>query len=144
MASEDTLLGNDLVFQIGSTDSPPVFTDLCAAFDTGGIGEEKPIVDVTTLCDVARTYRNGLPDGVEIPLQVNYIPGDEGIKALYDAYKADEVRSFRLARKDEPEEYFQFNAIVRAWNVATPVGERAALTFTLKISGEVLWATPAP
>ena len=143
MSSEDTLLGNDLVFQLGSTDSPPTFTDLCAAFDVGGVGEEKPLVDVTALCDLARTYRNGLPDGVEIPLQLNYIPGDAGIQALYQAYKADEVRTFRLAVKDSSpsDEYFEFNAIVRAWNVAPPIGERASLSFTLKISGEVLWQT---
>jgi len=140
MASEDTLIGNDWVVQLGNGDSPPVFADLCAAFDFGSVGEEKPLVDVTSYCDEARAYRNGLADGVEIPLQNNFIPGDLQLVALYDAYKADELVDIRILRKDSsPEEYFQFQATVRAWNVAGPIGERSVLTYTLKISGEVLW-----
>lgn len=140
MASEDTLIGNDWVVQLGNGDSPPVFADLCAAFDFGSVGEEKPLVDVTSYCDAARAYRNGLADGVEIPLQNNFIPGDLQLVALYDAYKADELVDIRILRKDSsPEEYFQFQATVRAWNVAGPIGERSVLTYTLKISGEVLW-----
>lgn len=140
MASEDTLIGNDWVVQLGNGDSPPVFSDLCAAFDFGSVGEEKPLVDVTSYCDAARAYRNGLADGVEIPLQNNFIPGDLQLVALYDAYKNDELVDIRILRKDSsPEEYFQFQATVRAWNVAGPIGERSVLTYTLKISGEVLW-----
>jgi hypothetical protein len=140
MASEDTLIGNDWVVQLGNGDSPPVFSDLCAAFDFGSVGEEKPLVDVTSYCDDARAYRNGLADGVEIPLQNNFIPGDLQLVALYDAYKNDELVDIRIMRKDSsPDEYFQFAATVRAWNVTGPIGERSVLTYTLKISGEVLW-----
>lgn len=140
MASEDTLIGNDFVVQLGNGSSPPVFADLCAAFDFGSVGEEKPLVDVTSYCDEARAYRNGLADGVEIPLQANMIPGDTQLQALYNAYKNDELVDIRILRKDSsPEEFFQFQATVRAWNVTGPIGERSVLTFTLKISGEVTW-----
>ncbi len=140
MASEDALIGNDFVVQLGSTASPPVFTDMCAAFDFGSVGEEKPLVDVTAYCDEGRTYRNGLADGVEIPLQMNYIPGDDQTQSLYDSYKANEIRAFRIARKNaSPEEFFEFNATIRAWNVTGPIGERAVLSFTVKISGAVTW-----
>lgn len=140
MASEDTLIGNDWVVKLGNGDSPPVFADLCAAFDFGSVGEEKPLVDVTTYCDPGRAYRNGLADGVEIPLQNNFIPGDLLLRQLYEAYKNDELVVIQIYRKDSsPEEYFQFSATVRAWNVTGPIGERSVLTYTLKISGEVLW-----
>lgn len=140
MASEDTLIGNDFVVQLGNGSSPPVFADLCAAFDFGSVGEEKPLVDVTSYCDEARAYRNGLADGVEIPLQANMIPGDTQLQALYNAYKNDELVDIRILRKNSsPEEFFQFQATVRAWNVTGPIGERSVLTFTLKISGEVTW-----
>jgi hypothetical protein len=140
MASEDTLIGNDFVVQLGDGNSPPVFANLCAAFDFGSVGEEKPLVDVTAYCDEARAYRNGLADGVEIPLQANMIPGDVQLQALYNAYKNDELVDIRILRKDSsPEEFFQFKATVRAWNVTGPIGERSVLTFTLKISGEVTW-----
>lgn len=142
MASEDTLIGNDWVVMLGNGDSPPVFSNMCAAFDFGSVGEEKPLVDVTSYCDDARAYRNGLADGVEIPLQSNFIAGDTQLQALYAAYQADELVDIRIMRKDSsPEEYFQFQATVRAWNVTGPIGERSVLTFTLKVSGTVEWVT---
>lgn len=143
MASEDTLIGNDWVVQLGNGASPPVFADMCAAFDFGSVGEEKPLVDVTAYCNNARAYRNGLADGVEIPLQSNYLSGDAQLQALYEAYRNNTLVDIRILKKDSsPEEYFQFQATVRAWNVTGPIGERSVLTFTLKISGEVTWVSP--
>jgi Phage tail tube protein len=148
MATQRVLLGNDFKVLLGDGHSPPHFADMCAAVDFGSVGEEKPLVDVTSYCDDARAYRNGLADGVEIPLQLNYISGDDTAKALYDAYKNDELVQIRIQKKDDPDvsptipEYFEFNATVRAWNVAGAIGERSTLTFTLKVSGSVLWVTP--
>jgi hypothetical protein len=140
MASEDARIGNDFKVQLGDGASPEAFNDVCAVFDFGSVGEEKPLVDVTSYCDDARTYRNGLADGVEIPLQANFITGDEYLEDLYDHYKNDTVPNFRIVLKDvSPESYFAFAATVRAWNITGPIGERAVLTFTLKISGEVTW-----
>lgn len=145
MPSEDTLIGNDFRVQIGDGNSPQVFTDYCPAIDFGSVGEEKPLVDVTSLCDLARAYRNGLADGLEIPLQANFlssadVTGHAQSAGLYADYKADTIRRFRIAIVDSsPPEFFEFSATIRAWNVAGPIGERATLTFTLKITGEVLW-----
>lgn len=145
MASEDTLIGNDLVFEVGDPDvSPTTYQDLCAAFDFGSVGEEKPLIDVTALCDDARTYRNGLADGVEIPLQNNFIPGDALLERLYTAFKNDEIMPFRISRKSgSPAQHFVFNATVRAWNITGPVGAKSVLTYTLKISGAVTWQMAA-
>lgn len=141
MASEDTLLGNDLVFQVGDPDvSPTTYQDMCAVFDFGSIGEEKPLVDVTALCDNGRTYRNGLADGVEIPLQSNFIPGDTLLERLYLAFKNDEIMPFRIRRKSgSPDQHFDFLGTIRAWNITGPIGAKSVLTYTLKITGEVLW-----
>ena len=142
MASEDTLIGNDFKVLLGDGNSPETFTDLCAAFDFGAVGEEKPLVDVTAYCDDARTYRNGLADGVEIPLQCNFIVGDTTLVDLYNHYKNDTVPTFRIivdTGAASPDNYFEFAATVRAWNVAGPIGEKSVLTFTLKISGAVTW-----
>lgn len=140
MASEDTLLGNELRLQIGSQDSPPIFADFCAASDVSGIGESKPQVDVTTLCDLARKFRGGLPEGTEVTLTANLIKGDAQTRALFESYKADEIVPFRLNFHDQsPEEYFEFYATILGWNITPPVGDKATMTFTLKISGEVEW-----
>jgi hypothetical protein len=142
MASEDTLIGNDFVVQIGNGLSPETFANFCPATDFGSLGEEKPLVDVTSLCDLARTHRNGLADGLEIPLVCNFVQGDLQLRGLYADYQADTIRRFRIVIKDtSPLEYFEFAATVRAWNVTGPVGERATLTFTLKITDLVDWVT---
>lgn len=136
----EVLLGNDFKVQIGDGNSPQTFTDFCAAYDFGSVGEEKPLVDITGYCDDARAYRNGLADGVEIPLACNFKRDDTIIGQLYGIYKADTVVTVRIAEKNSsPESYFEFQATIRAWNLAGPIGERASITFTLKISGEVTW-----
>lgn len=140
--AEKIFLGNDWKVQV-SFDSPTAYEDACAVADFGSVGEEKPLVDVTTYCDNARAYRNGLADGVEIPLASNYVSGDEISKGLYQAYKDDSLVNVRIVSKDDPtQEYFEFLATVRAWNVTGPVGEKSVLTYTMKVSGEVLWVTP--
>lgn len=140
MASEDTLLGNELRMQIGDGASPEAFTDFCAASDVSGIGEQKPQVDVTTLCDLARKFRGGLAEGAEVTLTANLIQGDAQIRDLFESYKADEVVNFRLTMVGiSPEEFFAFSASILGWTVNPPVGDKATMVFTLKISGEVTW-----
>lgn len=140
--AEKIFLGNDWKVQV-SFDSPTAYEDACAVADFGSVGEEKPLVDVTTYCNNARAYRNGLADGVEIPLASNYVSGDAISKGLYQAYKDDSLVNVRIVSKDDPtQEYFEFLATVRAWNVTGPVGEKSVLTYTMKVSDEVLWVTP--
>jgi hypothetical protein len=62
------------------------------------------------------------------------------IQALVAAFKAATVEVFRLLVDDvSPEEYFEFHASILGWNVTAPVGAKAEVTFTLKITGEVDW-----
>lgn len=140
-ASNLTMIGNQFRFQIGDTASPPNFSDFCAVVDAGAIGETKPLIDVTTLCDIARTYRGGLADGAQLSLKANFLPGDTVERALVAAFKASTQEIFRLALDDtSPEEYFQFHAAVIGWNVSpVQVGVKAEINFTLKISGGVDW-----
>jgi hypothetical protein len=140
MASEDTLIGNELRLQIGSQDSPPTFTDFCAASDIAGLGESKPQVDVTTLCDLSRKFRGGLAEGAEVTITANLIQGDVDTRALFTAYQADDIVPFRLlVGDDSPQEYFAFAGAILAWTIANPIGEKASMTFTVKISGGVQW-----
>jgi len=140
MASEDTLIGNEFRFQVGNGASPEVFADMCAVIEANGIGEESPLIDVTSLCDLARKYRRGLPDGLEIPLVANFIQGDTQIQDLYTDYKNKVVRNFRMSIADSsPPEYVEFSAIIRGWNLGTPSGDKSSMTFTLKATGEVNW-----
>lgn len=138
--SADTSIGNELKFQVGNGASPEIFANFCAVVDPGAIGEEKPLIDVTSMCDTARTYRGGLPDGASIPLKCNFIVGDTMIRDLYTKYKSGATPHFRLSMDDtSPAEFIEFSAIVQAWSMAVPVGDKVAITFTLKVSGETTW-----
>lgn len=140
MPSEDTLIGNELRLQIGSQDSPPTFADFCAVGDVTGLGETKPQVDVTTLCDLARTFRGGLAEGAEVTIVANLIQGDAQTRDLFQSYQSDEIVPFRLLMVDvSPTEYFAFSGAILGWSIAAPVGEKATMTFTVKISGGVQW-----
>lgn len=140
MASEDTLIGNELRLQIGDGNSPQVFTDFCAVTDVSGLGEEKPQVDVTALCDLVRKFRNGLAEGNEVTLTVNLIQGDVQVRELFGSYKVDDIVDFRYTIVgSSPPEFFQFSATIRAWNIGGPVGERATMVFTAKITSDVEW-----
>lgn len=136
-ASTFTRIGNEFTFQHG-TGSPPTYADFCAVVDAGSIGESSPQIDVTSLCDTARTYRAGLADGATITLKCNYLSGDSTILALYQAYKNATIEPFRLLADDtSPEEAFEFEAAILGWNVTAPVGGKAEVSFSLKISGSV-------
>ncbi len=137
-ASTFTRIGNEFTFQIGAG-SPPTFSDFCAVVDTGSIGESKPQIDVTALCDKkSRAYRAGLADGAQITLKCNYLSGDSVILALYQAFKNHTIEVFRLLADDtSPPEAFEFHASILGWNVTTPVGAKAEVSFVLKITGDV-------
>lgn len=138
MAAE-ALIGNEFRFQVGDGASPEAFDNMCSVVDFGEVGEEKPLIDITTLCSEGREYRNGLADGVEISLVCNYESGDAQIAGLYADYQADALRNFRIVTTDSPGDQIDFAAIVRAWKIGAPVGEKSSVTFTLKISGAVDW-----
>jgi len=147
MESTDTLLSNDLTFEIGDGGSPPTYQQLCAAASRGEVGEEAPLVEVTGLCDDVRAYIAGLADGAEFPVTVNFrrttVDGtDPGLTDLYQAYKTQRRVPIRIAvRGASPFEGFTFDAIVRSWNIGGgEPGNPAQLTFTLKIVSPIVWA----
>lgn len=140
-----TKIGNDFTFQVGigtAGGSPDSFTyhDFCAVFDAGTIGETKPLIDVTSLCDQARTYRAGLSDGASFTLKCNFLDGDFLEQQMYQFFKSHAVQGYRLKLDGiSPEEHFEFDATITAWQVLVPVGAKAELNFTLKITGPVTW-----
>lgn len=132
-----TRIGNEFTFMVGGG-SPITYEPFCAVTDTGSIGESKPQIDVTSLCDTARAYRAGLADGAQITLKCNYLSTDTFILMLYQAFKNATIIPFKLMADDtSPPEFFQFFASILGWNVTTPVGGKAEVSFTLKITGDV-------
>jgi hypothetical protein len=138
--AEDTLIGNELILAIGDGNSPEAFVDFCSIGDVAGLGESKPQVDVTTICSTARQFRNGLAEGSEMTIAANFIQGDGQARSLFQSYKNDNIVNFQYRVKgSSPAEYFAWSATVPGWQIAGPVGDKAVMTFTMKITGGVEW-----
>jgi hypothetical protein len=138
MASEDTLIGSEFRLQIGNGDSPPTYVDACSVSDVAGLGETKTLLDVTTYCDDARTYRGGLRDGNEVTLTLNNIQNAADIESLFASWDAGTVVQLRFVKADSPTEMFlEWNMSLIGWGMTAPVGEKMSLTFTGKITGGV-------
>jgi hypothetical protein len=133
------LLGNELRFQyLNTAVSPNAYASFAAAFDFGDFGEEKPLVDISVLESTAREYRNGLADGVEIPLQSNFTANNAQWLVFKTAYDNDTLMTFRIiVPTASPSFGFQFTATVRSWTISGTPGEKSIARFGLKISGSV-------
>jgi hypothetical protein len=136
--SEDSLLGSDFTLQIGDGNSPEAFVDACSVNDVQGLGEAKPLVDVTTYCDDARTFIGGLREGNEVTLQMNLIKAAADKSDLFSHWDAGTNVNFRFASKDSPAVmYLQWGGALINWALQPPVGDKVQLSFTVKISGGV-------
>lgn len=136
------LIGNELRFKYLDTGvSPNAYVVLDAVTDFGEFGEEKALLDITEQASSGREYRNGLADGLEIPLTMNFGGSAANLAAfnrMYSAYSSNTLMTFRITVLNaSPQFGFQFNATVRSWRVSAPVGEKSSVNFALKISGAV-------
>jgi len=136
------VIGNELRFKyLNTAVSPNAYTTLNAVIDFGDFGEEKPLLDITNQTSTAREYRNGLADGVEIPLTMNFHGSAQNaadFTTMYNAYLNDTLMSFQISVLNaSPQFGFRFNGTVRSWRVTGPVGEKSVASFSIKISGAV-------
>jgi hypothetical protein len=142
------LLGSDFVFQIGNGESPEVFANACSVADVSGVGESKPLVDISAYCDNARRYRGGLADGNEVTMVLNLTENAQDISDLFASYDTGDNITIRCVRKGEggsvsdPEDspagmYLEWAMALISWGLGLPIGDKSALTFTGKISGGV-------
>lgn len=141
--SEDTLLSGagETVLQIGDGNSPEIFTDFCSITAVSGLGEAKPLIKVTSMCDLAEVFRGGLKEGAEVTLTANLIQGDAQTRGLFESYQADQNVNFRFAiLGTSPAEYMQWRATILGWSIDPgEPGSKMSMMFTTKISGPVDW-----
>lgn len=136
------VIGNELRLKyLNTATSPNAYTTLDAVIDFGEFGEEKPLIDITAQTSSAREYRNGLADGIEIPVTMNFHGNTANVTSfntLYNAYSANTTLGFQISVLNaSPQFGFRFNGTVRAWRVSGQVGEKSTASFTIKISGAV-------
>lgn len=136
------VIGNELRLKyLNTATSPNAYTTLDAVIDFGEFGEEKPLIDITAQISTAREYRNGLADGIEIPVTMNFHGNTANVTSfnvLYAAFLANTTLGFQISVLNaSPQFGFRFNATVRGWRISGTVGEKSTASFTVKISGAV-------
>lgn len=129
--------GNKLA--LGSVASPTAFTDLCEVVNVSGIGQRNDQVEKTTFCSVAKEFAAGLPEGEEVTLECNFVPGDADLAGLRAAVKARQERDFRLVCTDGTDtKTFYFRATCIAWTIVPSANEVNKVNFVVKITGDIL------
>lgn len=129
-----------LTFRFGGSGSPTVFQDVCQVFSVSGVGKTNELIDVTTFCsNGVREYIPGLADGQEITVEANYELDDAGLQDMVDSVNNKQTRDIQLAFiKGADSETFTFRAAMLSWVVNPSPDDKHTITFTAKISGEIV------
>jgi len=121
-----------------STDSGSTYIALtCQITGFSGPGASAPEIDVTSLCDDARAYLQGLPDNGSIQINGYYDPADSGIVALRAAHVARTTLDWKIVFSDTGATEWTFQGHVAEFAVSATVGEALGLTASIRITGEI-------
>jgi hypothetical protein len=139
MVAVNTNFVGEVFFARGDGGSPEAFTRQCTVFSIGGLGETRALVETTTFCsDGFREYIDGLADGSEVTIELNYQVGNTSIQQLIADAKSGAVKNYQLQVGDSsPSEAFEFAAVPLSWMLNPSVDSKNTATFTFKISGEI-------
>lgn len=125
----------------GGTLTPVEFTNLCEAKTFQGFDGQASEIDVTTMCSVAKEYRQGLQDFGSFTFEMNYVPADEGTVALQDAKAAGTSLWFRVQLPDNLGSWV-FKAFVKQMTFSGGVDTVLTTSVSLRITGAPTFVTP--
>lgn len=132
-------IGSQSLVQIGDGASPEVFTTMGEVTSFGALGQRNDLIEATHLLSTAKEYIYGLGDGVEIPVELNYLPTNAQQVAALTAQAAKTTKNFKYKLPSGGGSLtFSFSALVLAWNVGpTTPNAITKLNLTFKISGSI-------
>lgn len=138
----DTPFIGKIFFERGNADSPTSFTRVCQVFGISGLGETNSLEDVTTFCSGGnREYIGGLADGNEMTVEANYEQANSYLTSLINDVKTKTVHEYRLVIEEAaPSETMTFHAVPLSWELGPNVDSKNTISFTFKISGEIIIA----
>lgn len=141
----DTPFIGKIFFERGNSDSPTSFTRVCQVFGISGFGESNSLEDVTTFCSGGnREYIGGLADGSEFTIEANYEQATSPLTSMITDVKTKTAREYRLViEQASPSETMTFHAVPMSWELGPSVDAKNTISFTFKISGEVVIGTSA-
>lgn len=132
-------IGSQSLIKIGDGASPEVFTTIGEVTTFGALGQRNDLIEATHMLSTAKEYVYGLADGVEIPVETNYLPTNAQQVAALAAQAAKTTKNFKYTLPSGGGSLtFSFSALILGWNVGpTTPNAITKLNLTLKISGSV-------
>ncbi|HEX8030274.1 MAG TPA: phage tail tube protein [Vicinamibacterales bacterium] len=139
----DARSAQNTYFSTGDGASPEQFGELSEVVSIGGPNETADEIDVTHLRSQGgyREFIQSFKDGGELPLNLNFIPGDTSQQAMDADFASGTTKNRRITYPDGS--YDSFAGWVKArGNSEIAVGSKLARTYTVRIVGPVV-LTPA-
>lgn len=130
-------------YSSGGTATPLVLTQLC---ELDGFTPNDPgaqLVEVSTICSIAKEFIAGLPDDGTATFNFNWVPSDVGIAKLWSLRDSGNSDYFRIkvpATATDTEVWFaMFKGVVQAASKLPTLGTNVALkgNGSVKLSGGV-------
>src|SRR6185436_4037195 len=123
-------------FSTGNGASPEVFSELSEVVSIGGPQEKADEIDVTHLRSPSgyREFIQSFKDGGEVPLELNFLPGDTSQQNLRADFASGTTKNRRITYPDGS--HSDFAGWVKAvGNSSTQVGSKLGMMATIRIVG---------
>lgn len=138
MAASEARSAQGTYFSTGDGASPENFEELAEVVSIGGPNETADEIDVTHLrSDLGyREFVQSFKDGGELPLELNFIPGNSTQQNMDADFTSGTRKNRRITYPDGS--YHSFFGWVKArGNSQTAVGNKLSRTYTVRIVGPV-------
>lgn len=136
-------IGYGSTLQRGTSASPPVYTTVAEIRKIGEFGSERALLDATNFDspDTFMEYLLAMKDGVELAVEANFLPANatQGPSTgLIKDHNDGGAIHFKLVL---PGSFgaFTFDALVRAWKANIEPNAVIVATFTLKLTGAIVY-----
>jgi hypothetical protein len=136
--------GIGMILGIGNGGSLATFTTIGETKSFAGPTMKTETADVTNTQspDGVKEFKPTLTDPGEISTTVNYVPGDAGQQAVYNAMLAKSVLPFQMTLPQGSVEtagnnpgYWSFQGLVTEFNIDIPLDKEATVAIKVKVSG---------
>lgn len=121
------------------TPATDTYTPIQKITGFSGLGKTNELIESTSFdSNGVKEYIGGLADGNEITIDASYLPGNVQHELIRTKVNTKVNGNIEVAVDDGTDtEAFQFNAVFLSWNFNPSFEDKNAVSFTLKISGDI-------
>lgn len=136
----DAISAQGTTFGVANVGSPAVFVLVSEVKNIPGPSETSDEIDVTHLTSLGgrREFIQGFKDTEDLVVDCNYVPSNTMQAQIRDDYSTGLVRIYQTTYPDSSTE--TFTAYVKGITSNANVGDAIPFTFTLRVTGAVVYA----